>query len=66
MSYSFLVAGIILAGAAERQEGRSSSPLRCTAGPGCFSGGSRREMGAQNENMAGEKSRGVCSAVLPS
>lgn len=36
VGYSFLVAGIILAGAAERQEGGSSSRLRCRAAPGCF------------------------------
>lgn len=74
VGYSFLVAGIILAGAAERQEGRSSLPLWCRAAPGCFSGGSRRETRAQNENMPEEKNenmpeesnRGSHSAVQPS
>lgn len=66
VGYSFLVAGIVLAGAAEKQEGRRSSPLRCRAAPRCFSGGSRRDMRAQNENMPGENNRSACSVVRPS
>lgn len=44
VGYSFSIAGVFLAGAAERQEGRGSSPLqlRGTA-PRCFAGQQERK-----------------------
>lgn len=44
VGYSFSVAGVFLAGAAERQEGGGSSPLLlCGTAPRCFGGQQERK-----------------------
>lgn len=65
VGYSFLVAGVILAGAAGGQRLlAAAAPQLRGAAPPCFRGGvSRRENKAQNEKMLGEIDREARSSV---
>lgn len=66
VGYSFVVAGVTLAGAAERQEGRGSSRLLLLSFAAqllAAFGGSRREKRVQNEKMPVEIDREAHSLV---